>query len=223
MASERIRRSSNETRAQVLAAAQRLFYWQGIHSTGIDKVAAEAGVAPTTLYRLFASKDDLVTGYVTANAEPYKVWVADVTRVEVGSPRQRILALFDALAEQVQPDRCRGCPFLMTLAEFPEPDHPARLAAIETKAWVREHLTRLTTELAAETPLAEPAILADQLVIAMEGVYATVQALGADGPARQGRSVAEALLDTACTKPHDAEQHTPPPTSQTPTAESWPH
>ena len=52
----------------------KLFYWKGIRSTGVDKVASEACVAPTTLYRLFGSKDELVAAYVTHNAEPYKAW-----------------------------------------------------------------------------------------------------------------------------------------------------
>lgn len=195
MAAKPTRRSAADTRAHVLAVAQRLFYWQGIHSTGIDKVAAEAQVAPTTLYRLFDSKDDLVAAYVTSNAEPYKVWVTEATRPELGSPRQRILALFDALTEQVQPDRCRGCPFLMTLAEFPDSRHPARIEAVTTKAWVRKHLRKLTAELAVGTQVTDPDALADQLVIVMEGVYATVQALGADGPAQQARALAATLLD----------------------------
>lgn len=197
MAAKPTRRSAADTRAHVLTVVQKLFYWQGIRATGIDKVAAEAQVAPTTLYRLFDSKDDLVTAYVTGNAEPYKAWVAAATRPELGSPRERLLALFDALAEQVQPDRCRGCPFLMTLAEFPDPGHPARLEAVATKAWVRQHLRKLTAELAAGTPVADPPALADQLVIIMEGVYATVQALGADGPAQQARALAVTLLDAS--------------------------
>jgi AcrR family transcriptional regulator len=195
MTPNRTRRSAADTRAHVLEVARRLFYWQGIHATGIDKVAAEAKVAATTLYRLFPSKDNLVAAYVTANAEPYKEWMTHATRPGLGSPRDRILALFDALAEQVQPDRCRGCPFLMTLAEFPRPDHPAHKEAIAVKAWAREHLRQLTGELAAGTPVSDPDALADQLVITMEGVYATVQALGNHGPARQARALAATLLD----------------------------
>jgi AcrR family transcriptional regulator len=197
MAARQTRRPAVDARARVLAVAQRLFYWEGIHSTGVDRVAAEAEVSPTTLYRLFDSKDDLVAAYVTGNAEPYKAWVREATRPELGPPRRRILALFDALGEQVRPENCRGCPFLMTLAEFPDPDHPARIEAIATKAWVREHFHGLTAELAAETPIADPDALADQLVIAFEGVYASVQALGADGPARQAGSLAATLLDAA--------------------------
>ncbi len=200
---QRFRRSAAETREHVLGVAQKLFYWHGIRATGIDKVAAEAGVAPTTLYRLFASKDDLVAAYIAANAGPYRQWVSEVTRPELGTARTRLLSLFDALAGQVQPDRCRGCPFLMTLAEFPEPDHPARLRAIATKAWVRERLAQLTADLADETPVGDPAALADQLALVMEGVYASVQALGADGPARQARRAAETLIDTATGRSDD--------------------
>jgi hypothetical protein len=141
--------------------------------------------------------------YVTSNAEPYKEWMAHATRPELGSPRDRILALFDALAEQVQPGQCRGCPFLMTLAEYPDPDHPAHKEAVAVKAWARERLRRVTRELAIDTPVSDA--LAEQLVIAMEGVYATVQALGNDGPARQARALAVTLLDTA-TGPAPADQ-----------------
>jgi AcrR family transcriptional regulator len=197
MATKPTRRSAADTRAHVLATAHRLFYWEGIHSTGVDKIAADAGVASTTLYRLFASKDDLVAAYVSSNAEPYKTWMTEATRPALGPPRQRILALFDALAEQTQPEHCRGCPFLMTLAEFPDPNHPAHVEAVATKAWVREHLRRLTNELAAELPVADPDALADQLVIVVEGVYASVQALGVNGPATQAHTIITTLLDTA--------------------------
>jgi hypothetical protein len=66
---------------------------------------------------------------------------------------------------------------------------------VAVKAWVRAHLRRLTGELAAETEIRDPDVLADQLVLVMEGVYASVQALGHEGPARQARALAVTLLD----------------------------
>jgi AcrR family transcriptional regulator len=196
------RHTAAETRKHVLAVTQKLFYWHGIRATGVDRIAAEAGVAPTTLYRLFASKDDLVAAYVEGNAGPYKEWMMEVTRPELGPPRARILSLFDALDQQVQPEHCRGCPFLMTLAEFPDPAHPARLIAIATKAWARDRLGELADELLAGTPsvgtgTVGAAVLADQLALVMEGVYASVSALGASGPARQARALAATLVDRA--------------------------
>lgn len=200
MTSTRNRRTAAETREHVLAVAQKLFYWHGIRVTGVDKIAAQAGVAPTTLYRLFASKDDLVAAYVEANAAGYREWVTEMTRPELGTPRQRILSLFDALIEQVHPERCRGCPFLMVLAEFPDPELRARDIAIATKSWVRDRLGELTNALCAGTPALDAAALADQLTLVMEGVYASVQALGTDGPARQARTLAEGLIDMATGK-----------------------
>ncbi|MFT4127059.1 MAG: TetR family transcriptional regulator, partial [Gordonia sp. (in: high G+C Gram-positive bacteria)] len=180
----RPRRPRTETRTAILSAAQRLFYWQGIRATGIDRVAADAEVAPVTLYRSFTTKDELVEAYVEQNAQGYEQWLRDATRPELGTAEQRLLAMFDVLAEQVRPENCRGCPFLMTLAEYPDRAHPAPARAIALKAWVRDHIRGLATELGRERRVTDPAALGDQLVLVFEGVYASVQALGADGPAR---------------------------------------
>jgi AcrR family transcriptional regulator len=175
----------------VLGVAHELFYWHGIRATGVDRVAAEAGVAPTTLYRLFASKDDLIAAYIERASLLYREWFDAAAAAGGPDPREAILAVFDALGEQVQPQHCRGCPFLMALAEFPDPAHPAHRAAVAVKAWVRERLGQLTATLAGD------GLLADQLSLVMEGTYASVQALTADGPARHARTVAEVLLDVS--------------------------
>jgi AcrR family transcriptional regulator len=194
-AHSRPRRTAAETREHVLAVAHELFYWHGIRATGVDTIASEAEVAPTTLYRLFASKDELIAAYIERADRLYREWMSEATASAVGTPRERILALFDALDEQVQPQRCRGCPFLMALAEFPDPQLPAHAHAVATKAWVRDRLQALTDALAATTPLSDPGALADQLAVVMEGVYASAQALGAEGPARRARAIAETLID----------------------------
>ncbi|MCM3921165.1 TetR/AcrR family transcriptional regulator [Frankia sp. AiPs1] len=213
------RRSAAETREHVLAVAHELFYWQGIRATGVDTLAARAGVAPTTLYRLFAAKDDLVAAYVERAGALYRQWFTDAAQAGGTSPRARILAVFDALVDQTRPDRCRGCPFLMALAEIPDPQAPAHRHAVAAKAWVRDQFAAMTAALAAPgthaTPAdadptthgADPAThgadpasgsreLADRLVLIMEGVYASVAALGADGPAQHARDLVRFLLDS---------------------------
>ena len=190
-------RSSAETREHVLGVAHELFYWHGIRATGVDRVAAAAGVAPTTLYRLFASKDDLVAAYIERAGQLYREWFDAAAAAGGADPRAQILAVFDALGEQVQPQHCRGCPFLMALAEFPDPAHPAHRAAVALKAWVRDRLGQFTVALASGGRTARPGLLADQLSVVMEGTYASAQALSADGPARHARTVAESLLDVS--------------------------
>jgi AcrR family transcriptional regulator len=181
----------------VLQVANDLFYWHGIRAIGVDRIAAEAGVAPTTLYRLFASKDDLIAAYVERADTLYRQWFTEATNAAGRDPRERILALFDALAEQVRPEVCRGCPFLMALSELPDLDLPAHRHAVAMKSWVRAQLGELTQELASTRPVSDPDALADQLSLVMEGVYASVQALGADGPARRARAFVEKLLSAS--------------------------
>jgi AcrR family transcriptional regulator len=192
-----MRRTAAQTREHVLEVANELFYWNGIRATGVDKIAAEAEVAPTTLYRLFASKDDLVGAYMQRSERLYREWFDAAALAGGTHPRDQILALFDALAEQVQPHQCRGCPFLMALAEFPMAAHPAHRHAVAMKSWVRSRLGELTDELASTVSLPHPATVADHLALLMEGVYASAQALGADGPARRARALAGTLLPEA--------------------------
>lgn len=192
------RRASSETRAHLLAVAAELFYADGIHATGVDALAARAGVAPTTLYRLFGSKDELVAAYVAHCRDRYRATLSAATDPSNGSARERILAVFRAFEEEIGSGACRGCPFLMVLAEYPDPSSPPHQTAVEHKAWLRQLFHELATELAATTPITTPSVLADQLALAAEGVYGSAQALGASGPAAYGLAMAELLIDLAC-------------------------
>jgi AcrR family transcriptional regulator len=177
-------RPASTSRAHVLDVAHELFYWHGIRATGVDAIAKAAGVAPTTLYRLFESKDDLVGAYVERAASAYREWFEDALGPAEDPARTRILRLFGALQDQVRPEVCRGCPFLMALAELPDPDHAGHRHAVELKAWVRERFA----ELAGGRPLG------DQLMLVFEGVYATAQSLTATGPPRSATRLVDDLL-----------------------------
>ena len=194
--SPKVRRTAEETSEHVLDVAHELFYWTGIRATGVDRIAADAGIAPTALYRLFPSKDALVAAYVQRNERRYRVWFETATRADGRSPAERILALFDALREQVQPERCRGCPFMMALTEFPDSALEGHESAVRLKKWVCASIRRLVDELCSARPRKsiDAAALADHLTLLFEGVYATVQALGVEGPARRARALAARLI-----------------------------
>lgn len=190
-----LRRTSEETREHILAVADELFYYDGIRSTGIDMLAARAEVAPTTLYRLFASKDDLVAAYVERCGERYRTALRTATSPDTGTPRERILAVFNAFAAEIGSGSCRGCPFLMVLAEYPDAQSAPHAKAVAHKAWLRALFHELVRELASTTQLRDPEALADRLALVAEGMYGSVQALGPAGPAAHGRASAEALID----------------------------
>ena len=190
------RRSAAETREHVLDVAVRLFYWDGIRATGVDLIAREAGIAPTTLYRSFASKDDLVTAYVERYADRYREWIETLVSDPAVSPRNRILAYFDGLGAAMAPESFRGCPFLMVLAEYPDRASAPHRSAQAVKEWVRGRLRGLTAELPGVRPRARAAV-ADQLALVVEGLYASVAALGPAGPAAQARVLAALVIDNA--------------------------
>jgi AcrR family transcriptional regulator len=189
-------RPAAETREHILDVAEQLFYRDGIRATGVDRITKEAGVAPTTLYRLFASKDDLVAAYVDRYAAGYRDWIDTLTSSPAASPRTRIIALFDGLADVSRSEGFRGCPFLMTLAEYPDPASAAHASAQAVKTWVRDKLRSLAAELPGVAPRAR-AGLGDRLALVVEGIYGSTAALGSDGPARQARSLAALIIDSA--------------------------
>jgi AcrR family transcriptional regulator len=178
------RRSGAETREHVLQVAHELFYRDGIHATGIDKVAAGAGVAPTTLYRQFASKDDLVAAYVERADRDTRAIIEAAIGAAPG-PRAAILAVFDTQMIQLRQDWYRGCVCQMALAEYPR-----HRPAVAAKVWMRDRFR----ELLRAAHATDPDALADRLVLVHEGALAATPSLGVDGPAAQVGPLVELLL-----------------------------
>ena len=119
MPSTNERRSSAQTRERVLEVTHGLFYWHGIHATGVDAVASAADVAPTTLYRLFGSKDGLVAAYVERAGALYREWLDQSLGSTDRPARERLLDLFASprraaaageLPRVSVPDGARGDP-----------------------------------------------------------------------------------------------------------------
>jgi AcrR family transcriptional regulator len=179
---------------RLLQAADELFYNEGIHAVGIDRVIAHAGVAKGSLYYSFAGKDDLVRGYLT---ERHGKW-AD--RVSAGieahtDPRERILAVYDVLGALFAEPDYRGCAFMNALAEA-APDSVEAQAATTFRAWVRT----LFLGLAADADAEDPKQLAESLVVLYDGAVATAQMDKAPQAAQTARHLADLVLDAAGTR-----------------------
>lgn len=144
----------SEARSRLLSTASRLFYAEGLHSVGIDRIISTAGVTRATLYRHFPSKDDLVVSYLVSGDDLIRSR-ADAVRGEGGSADDAIFGLAAMIAEDIRRPGFRGCAFLNAAAEYPDPDHPVHRAVIRHREW----FLATATELFAETgkPDAEPA------------------------------------------------------------------
>jgi AcrR family transcriptional regulator len=160
-------------RERLLAASDELFYRDGVHSTGIDTVIEKAGVAKGSLYYIFGGKDELVATYLRARHEAWRQRVA-VAQAGTDDPVEKILAIFDALADYVSLPNFRGCPFVNAAAEAPAGE-AQQLAIKQYRDWVRQSFL----ELAADTGVPESAALADALIVLYDGAMATAEVGGA--------------------------------------------
>jgi AcrR family transcriptional regulator len=171
-------------RDRLMAAAERLFYTDGIHAVGVDRLCAEAEVSKRSLYQHFAGKDDVVTAMLQAKADEFAAQLA----LENHSPRDRVLALFDALNEMAESADFRGCPFMSAATELKDPDHPAVRVAREEKV----ALTKYFADALRDGGARDPEALALQLTLIFDGASAYSVIRGGSTPAT--RQAVETLL-----------------------------
>jgi AcrR family transcriptional regulator len=188
----RPRRSAAKTRAHILDVADRLFYWDGLHNTGVDKVARAADIAPTTLYRSFADKDDLVAAYVERADLLTREWIDAAIAASDGTPRSAILAVFAGLRPRLAPAVYRGCACQMTLAEYPDAESAPHRNAVAAKDWLHDRFAGLL----ADAGVDDPGGLAGQLMVIYDGALASAQRLRSSEPALHAGRLAEVLLDS---------------------------
>jgi AcrR family transcriptional regulator len=176
-------------KARILDAADELFYNEGIHAVGIDRVIARAGVAKGSLYYSFTGKDELVREYL---AHRHGTWAERIAAgiEEHTDPRERILAVYDVLGTLfAQPDY-RGCAFVNATAEA-APDSVEVQAASVFRAWVHDLFLDLATDAGAK----DPKQLAQALVLLYDGAVATAQMDHTPTPASTARQTAELVLN----------------------------
>jgi AcrR family transcriptional regulator len=150
-------------RDRLLAAATELFYAEGVHSVGIDRVIERAGVAKASLYSTFGSKDELIRAYLEGRHE------ATRTRMTRGldrydTARERLIGVFDVQAETYTRSGFRGCAFVSASAEA-RPGSSIEQVSEDYRVWVRTLFLDLAT--AAGAP--DAAQLAGQLVLLYDG------------------------------------------------------
>ena len=180
-------------RERLLAAANELFYNEGVHTVGIDRVIEQAGVAKASLYNTFGSKDELVRAYLqTRHASVTQLIMRAVDRYD--TPYERLLAVFEGQGELFAQPGYHGCAFARASAES-HPGDPAEQAAEGYRAWVRA----LLTELAGQAGAPEPEALARQLQLLFDGSGQSARMDHDPAAAAVARTAAATLLDAALT------------------------
>ncbi|MEV6212642.1 helix-turn-helix domain-containing protein [Kitasatospora sp. NPDC051914] len=183
----------SNARERLLAAAERLFYEEGIRAVGVERILSESGVGRASFYRHFPSKDDLVVEVLRRRDAAWRTWLADTVRASPRGTGELPLALFDGLAERFAADDFRGCAFINTMVEEADPASPAHRVAAEHKQKVIEYLDGLL----AAAGYRGHRDLAGQLALLGDGAIITALRERTPDAAPRARAVAEALLATA--------------------------
>jgi AcrR family transcriptional regulator len=180
---------------KLFQTAARLFYEHGYRAIGVDTISAESGIGKMTLYRHYPSKDELIAAYLKASDDLFWTNFEEITK-SAPTAREKLLAFFQGLQDYVTSPTCYGCPFLNAATEYPEADYPGHQVALEHKQSVRARFRQLAKEADAR----QPEVLANGLLLLMDGAYMAARLYGASprNPAANVAEVARQLLDAQC-------------------------
>ncbi|MEV6600167.1 TetR/AcrR family transcriptional regulator [Actinoplanes sp. NPDC051346] len=137
-------RRSSPARQRLLDAAARVFYAEGIHAVGVDRIITEAGVTRATFYNHFRSKNDLVVAYLDERDRAVRARVAAAVP-DSDDPRATLSALATGITDEMCEPGFRGCAFINAAAEYPDPDHPVSRVIAGHRAWFRTALAEFLT------------------------------------------------------------------------------
>ena len=179
-------------RDRLLAAADELFYAEGVHVVGVDRIVERAGVTKATLYNTFGSKEDLVRAYLEQHLRRRQERIARILAA-YDAPRHRILGVFAEVEELLAGSKFRGCRFISAAAEA-RPGDASEVMAAEYRAW----LWSLFTDLARAAGASDAKQLGRRLLLLYDGA-AVAARMDPDRAAAAGamRSAVVALLDAA--------------------------
>lgn len=180
---------SQRARAHALGVASSLFYANGVRAVGMEQIVDASGIAKTTIYRHFPTKDALIEAFLEKeDREFWSQW--DIVVASAATPVARIHALCDWIGDRVRRDHYRGCPQLNVAAEFADPGHPARRVARRHK----EEMHRRLEQLCGKAGVRDPGVAAMQIALLFDGAFASDGRLTAFDAGALLRSAASRLL-----------------------------
>ncbi|CAN5316537.1 TetR/AcrR family transcriptional regulator [soil metagenome] len=181
-------------RDRLMQAATRLFCKHGINATGIDAIVHEAGTAKTTLYKLFGSKSDLVDAVLQSESQIWRAWFIAAIEAAGKSPRAKLDAIFPVLKSWFSEEDYYGCVFINAVGEHDKDETRLRAITMQHKSFVLSHVAGLAHSAGA----ADPAALAHQLGILMDGAIVAAMVTRDPKIADAAGIAANALLNEAC-------------------------
>lgn len=179
-----------DVKNKILETASDLFYNMGVRAVGVDLVVEKAGVAKTSLYRHFGTKDELVAAFLEREDRAFWETWDRVARRYADDPKGQLSGQLKWIGERAGQASYRGCPQLNVAAEFPEIDHPARKVATSHKRELRRRLKVI----AGQLNVATPDMLAGQLAVLINGAFVSSQIFERGEAVQLLQQAADALI-----------------------------
>lgn len=177
-------------RDELVRQALEIFYRDGFQATGMDALVAATGISKTTMFKHFRTKDELILAVLRLRDENFRNWFLRRLEDQASTPRDRLLAIFDVLAEWFAEKAFRGCMFIKASSEFQDKTHPAYVQSAEHKRLLHQAFAEMAEEAGAQ----DADLLARQLLILKEGAIVAAH-MGFDkDPAAAAKSAAETLI-----------------------------
>jgi AcrR family transcriptional regulator len=177
-------------RERILETAYELFSREGTRAVGVDRIIAESGAAKMTLYRNFASKDELIMAFLERRGERWtRAWLQAEVRRRGTTPAERLLAIFDVFGEWFAREDFEGCSFINVMLELTDTAHPVRQVCVRHLTAIRGFVAGLAEQAGVEDPDA----FARQWHLLMKGSIVAA-AEGDRDAAGRARELGELLL-----------------------------
>lgn len=183
-----------DTRAHIVDVADELFYARGIQTVGMDEIRTGAGVSLRKLYAAFPGKDQLIAAVLAGRHDLWEHGIEQAVDA-AGTPRDKLLAMYDFLESWFGDDTFRGCGFINAFGELGATSPAIASIARAHKESFQRFVAGLTSQAVADPTLAEE--LAAQLALLAEGAQTTAAIAGDTAPARHARRAAATLIDAA--------------------------
>lgn len=192
---------SNDTstpRERIVAIASQLFYRQGYRATGINEVIKQSGVAKATFYNHFPAKDDLCLAYLEERSMGEQRAIAAELQGK-RSPRSRFMAVIESMQPWLEANDMRGCEFLNTVAEVPDPENPLRRRGRQHYEWLRGLIRELAEALIESDTerygTLDADVLTDDYMVVLAGSIALAELYHDTWPIRHGIKMVRRMID----------------------------
>ena len=180
-------------RDELVQKALQTFYRNGFNATGMDMLVAESGISKTSMYKHFRTKEDLIIAVLRLRDENFRNWLYRRMEELGSTPREQLIAMFDALEEWFSEAGYKGCMFIKASSEFQDATHPIHKQSADHKRMLEDHVVRL----ARQAGLSEPELLARQLLLLKEGAIVTAHLGHTENPAQNAKAAARCLIDAS--------------------------